>query len=164
MKKEEFDFILQEGEELKIEFKEGLGRIDEDIVAFANAEGGRIFLGVSDDGKIKGINITNKLKSGIQNIARNCDPSIKVDMEKFENILIINVDEGENKPYKCREGFFMRIGANSQKMSRDEIVNMVIGEGKVRFDELINKNFDFKKDFDEGRFRLFLKEKGENGR
>ena len=46
---EELEFILQEGEGLKIEFKEGSGNIDGEIVAFANTEGGRIFLGVGDD-------------------------------------------------------------------------------------------------------------------
>ena len=67
--KKELEFILQQGEGLKIEFKEGLNNIDREIVAFANAEGGRIFLGISDDRKIKGINIakffTRILYSGV---------------------------------------------------------------------------------------------------
>ena len=35
--KEEFNFILQEGEGYKIEFKESLNNIDKKLVAFANA-------------------------------------------------------------------------------------------------------------------------------
>jgi len=54
MNKKTLNFILQEGEGFKVEFKEGLSGIDKDIVAFANADGGRILLGVADEGKGKG--------------------------------------------------------------------------------------------------------------
>ena len=36
--------ILQEGEGLEIEFKESLKNIDREMVAFANAKGGRIYV------------------------------------------------------------------------------------------------------------------------
>ncbi len=82
MNKKELKFILQEGEGQFIEFKENLDKkFAQEIVAFANASGGRIFLGIDDKNNIKGINITNKLKSEVQDIARNCDPSIVI---KFE--------------------------------------------------------------------------------
>ena len=73
MTNQELKFILQQGEGLRIEFKEQINNIDKEIIAFDNSKGGRIFLGVDDKGKIKGINITNKLKSQIQDIARNCE-------------------------------------------------------------------------------------------
>jgi len=50
------DFILQTGEGYKVEFKESFDKsLAREMVAFANSEGGRIFLGVTDEGKIKGI-------------------------------------------------------------------------------------------------------------
>ena len=156
MTKKELQFIGQQGEGLKIEFKESVGSIDKEIIAFANSSGGRIFLGVDDKGKIKGINITNKLKSQIQDIARNCDPSIKISLEKFENILIINIEESENKPHKCSSGFYLRQGANSQKMSVSENRDFFSKEGKILFDEQINKKFSFKNGFDKNKFNLFL--------
>lgn len=56
--------ILKKGENYKIEFKEDVyKKLDREIVAFANASGGYIYLGVKDNGDIKGINITSKLKS-----------------------------------------------------------------------------------------------------
>ena len=157
MDDKELHFILQEGEGLKIEFKESLKHIDEEMVAFANSSGGRIFLGVSDNGKVKGIDVTNKLKSQIQDLARNCDPEINVKIENFNDVLVINVPVGKDKPYKCKPGFFLRVGANSQKMSRDQILKMVVDEGKVKFDEQINNKFNFKKDFDDKKFEEFLK-------
>ncbi|MCK5320923.1 putative DNA binding domain-containing protein, partial [Candidatus Parcubacteria bacterium] len=156
MTKQELKFILQQGEGLRIEFKEQINNIDKEIIAFANSKGGRIFLGVDDKGKIKGVNITNKLKSQIQDIARNCDPLIDIKIKKFDDIVIIEVKEGKDKPYKCSSGFYLRQGANSQKMSRDEILDFAIGEGKIRFDEQINYKFDFKKDFDEEKLNKYL--------
>ena len=153
MNKKELNFILQEGEGLKLEFKESLNNLDKELVAFANSEGGRIFLGVTDNKRIKGINITNKLKSGIQDIANNCDPKIKIRFEEFENILIIHVKEGQDKPYKCKEGFFIRTGPNSQKLKRDEIIDLIHDSGKIRFDAQLNRKFDRKKDFDKNKLR-----------
>src|SRR3989344_6533623 len=143
MEKKELEFILQGGESYKVEFKESINNIDKEIVAFANASGGRIFIGISDDSKIKGINITNKLKSQIQDIANNCKPSIRIFIEEIGDVLIINVEEGKDKPYECSSGFYKRIGTNSQKLKRDEIVELFKLEGKVRFDEMVNDKFDY---------------------
>ena len=143
MKKQEIiDFVLQEGEGYKVEFKESFDKsLVREMAAFANSEGGRVFLGITDKGKIRGIKITNKLKSQIQDIARNCDPSIKVSLEEFDSILIINVYEGNNKPYKCSSGFYLRQESNSQKMTVSEIREFFSKEGKILFDEMINKKF-----------------------
>ena len=105
MTKEEFNLILKEGEGYRIEFKESVSNFDREIVAFANSSGGIILLGVSDDAKIKGCSVTNKLKSQIQDIANNCDPPVNILFEELENVMIINVREGTNKPYKCSTGF-----------------------------------------------------------
>ncbi|MCK4357240.1 MAG: putative DNA binding domain-containing protein [Candidatus Cloacimonetes bacterium] len=154
--KKELALILQEGEGYFTEFKEGLSGVDKDFVAFANSSGGKVLIGVTDDGKVKGITITNRIKSEIQNIARNCDPGVKLFVKSFENILIVEVREGEDKPYKCSSGFYKRIGATSQKMTRNEILSFFKTEGKVRFDELINIEFKYPKDFNRDRLNMFL--------
>src|SRR3989338_1500454 len=87
MSRKELDFILQEGEGLKIEFKESLKNIDKEMVAFANSEGGRIFLGISDDNTIKGIMINNRLKSQVQDMANNCDPAVKIKLEESDGVI-----------------------------------------------------------------------------
>ena len=57
MKSKELKLLIKEGEGYKIEFKESLSNIDKEMVAFANSSGGRILLGVTDDGQIKGISV-----------------------------------------------------------------------------------------------------------
>src|SRR3990167_1411387 len=109
MDKKEINLILEEGEGLKIEFKESFDskNLTKELVAFANSEGGKIFLGISDKKEIKGIDVNNKLKSQIQDIARNCEPSIKINFEEVGKVLVIAVFEGENKPYQCSLGFYL---------------------------------------------------------
>ena len=159
MNKKELDFILQEGEGLKIEFKESLSNVDKEMVAFANAEGGRIFLGVSDKNKVKGIKLTNRLKSEVQDIANNCDPPVTIKLENTPGILIIHISEGRSKPYRCSSGFYMRQGPNSQKMKTSDIKKMVLSQSKIRFDEKTDKNFDFS-DFDKDAFVHYLRRAG----
>ena len=82
MNKLEFDYILQNGESYLVEFKERVNSsLAREMTAFANASGGRIFLGVTDNGKAGGIEITNKLRSRIQDFANNCQPYVPVDLK-----------------------------------------------------------------------------------
>lgn len=151
------DKITELGEGQFIEFKETFDKsLQKEIVAFANASGGVIYLGITDTGKPNGVDITNRLKSQIQDIAYNCDPSVLINLTEIDNVLAVEVSEGNNKPYSCSAGFFMRMGANSQKMTRNEILALAIKSGKVRFDEQICSNFDWK-DFDDEKFEYYLK-------
>jgi ATP-dependent DNA helicase RecG len=153
MKKKELTQILQEGEEFKEKLDNSLVK---EIVAFANASGGKIFLGIDDSGKVKGISITNRLKSQIVDYGKNCDPEIPLSLETLDNIMIIHVPEGLNKPYQGSKGFYLRLGANSQKLKRDKILEFSINENKIRFDEQICPDFNFK-DFDDEKFEYYLK-------
>ena len=160
MNKKEFEFILHSGEDYFVEFKENIDKtLAKEMVAFSNSQGGKIFVGVTDFGEIKGVEITNKLKSQIQDIARNCDPPILVNISSYKkNILIIEIPEGNKKPYSCSQGFFIRNGPNSQKLSRDEILSFAYTEGKLTFDEQLNKDFIYPADFDKLKFKDYLKE------
>jgi ATP-dependent DNA helicase RecG len=152
-------FILKEGETLFVEFKESFSdTLAKEIVGFANASGGSVFLGVDDDGKIKGILSTNSLKSRIQDLARNCDPSINIEIVIYEELKIIEIKikEGENKPYSCKSGFYLRIGPSSQKLKRDEIFRFISQSSAFHFDEIINQQFIFDNNFSKSRFDKFL--------
>lgn len=155
----DISFIIQEGEGYFIEFKEKISDLDREIVAMANASGGSVFLGIADDGRIKGIEVTNQLKSQIVDIARNCDPSIKIELinHSTEKVLEIRVPEGIDKPYKCKDGFFLRTGPSSQKLKRDEIIALINHSGKIQFDQTFNINFDYEQDFSAEALSEFLK-------
>jgi ATP-dependent DNA helicase RecG len=161
MNNKELDFLIQQGEGFNLEFKESYNsNVAREICAMANANGGKILIGVSDDGKMKSVVLTNKMKSEIQDLVRKFDPSFSVDISEFEGVIIIDVTEGKKKPYSTGGKFYMRQGACSQQLSRDEIRDFFIDEGLIRFDEKLNKKFDFKEDFSKEAYDNFLEKTG----
>jgi ATP-dependent DNA helicase RecG len=72
-------------------------------------------LGVTDKGDIKGLRDTNSLRSRIQDLGRNMDPSLNiiVGVSDAGNVMVIDVPEGNSKPYSAGGKFFMRYGANA---------------------------------------------------
>ncbi len=154
--------ILKKGENYKTEFKEKIDRLDKEIVAFANSSGGQIYIGITDEGKIKGVNITNKLKSQIEDIAKNCDPRIPIALQVIQKkkILIVEVKESKNKPHRCSSGFYIRSGASSQKLNTEEIRDFMEDEDLLNFDKVPCKEFDFKKDFDKEKLFSFMDRTG----
>lgn len=159
MEEKELINLIKTGEGLKLEFKEGFNiqNLGREICAFANESGGKIILGVKDNGEIKGFNLTNSQSSQIQTIARTIEPILKVEIEKVGNLIVIHIPEGKNKPYSYAGKYYLRIGANSQQLTRDELRGFFQEEGLISFDEKINKEFNLEKDFDEYKFKNFLK-------
>ena len=78
MRQTDLDILLREGEGSMLEYKESLSSsFARDLVAFANSAGGKILLGVRDNGTVVGVRDSNKLRAQIQDIARNCDPPVQ---------------------------------------------------------------------------------------
>ena len=122
MKPKEIDFLIKEGEGLTVKFREKYTlRLDQDMVAFANTRGGRIFIGINDENKVVGFRMENKVKSEIISLARNCHPSIPISIKQIGRIAVSDISEGEEKPYSCSDGYYRRFDATSQKMSPGEI-------------------------------------------
>jgi ATP-dependent DNA helicase RecG len=154
---ERLTLILSEGEGERIEFKEGIGQLDREIVALANAGGGSIFVGVNDQGEIVGINVSNRMQSEVSTIARNCDPPLEVETFVYpEKVLEVRVSEGTDKPYRCKGGFFLRMGPNTQKLNRNEIRQLILRSGTYRFDEAPNSRFQFPQDIDRRKLEEYV--------
>ena len=159
MTKKELDFLIQEGEGYNLEFKESYNSsIAREICALANTSGGKVLVGVTDDGKIKPVNFTNKLRSEIMDLVRNFDPSLKIAIEEIDGVVIIHVPQGDEKPYSTGGRFYVRQGANSQQLTRNEIRSSFFKEGLIHFDEIVNEKFDFEKDFNKEAYERFLED------
>lgn len=157
MRIEELYFLIQQGEGYNVEFKERYtSTIDKDICAMANATGGKILIGVDDNGIVIPVKLTNIIKSEIQSIARNFDPKFSVSVNEFNGVIIIDIVEGMEKPYSAGGKFYIRQGANSQQLSREEIKNFFAREGLILFDESPNRKFDITKDFNKESYNNFL--------
>ena len=154
---DDLEILIQEGEGTTLEFKENLSAaFARELVGLANAIGGKILLGVRDDGTVIGVRDSNSLRARIQDIARNCDPPVQVHAEPVGTVVAVHVRESASKPVQCSDGFFLRQGAVTQKLGRDEIRDMFRLEGTVRFDLAPCPRFDYPNDFDRGKFDAWL--------
>ena len=156
---EELALVLEEGEGYTLEFKQNINSdLPKELVALANASGGRIFIGVNDQNKIAGCSFTNKSFSKIQTMAVACDPPVTIEIEKLlkHKIIVIHIPEGANRPHRCNKGFYLRNGSNSQKMNTLDITAFIQAEGKIRFDQQLRLDLNWVEALDENRLNHFL--------
>jgi ATP-dependent DNA helicase RecG len=156
---EELALILEEGEGYTLEFKTSVNSdLSKELVAFANASGGRIFIGVNDANEITGSDLSNKTCSKIESMAVDCDQAVSIAIEKLpeHKLLVIHVPESANRPHRCSKGFYLRNGANSQKMSTEDITALIQAEGKIRFDQQLRLDLDWSEALDTERLNHFL--------
>ena len=164
MTPDDLRILIQEGEGTTLEFKESLSSsFARELVALANTIGGKILLGVRDDGTVIGVHDSNVLRARLQNIARNCDPPVKVLAEPVGGVFAVHVRESDAKPVQCSEGFFWRQGAVTQKLSRDEIRDFFRAESVIRFDLSPCPRFRYPEDFDREKFDAWLSYSGITG-
>ena len=119
------------------EFKERPSGLEREIAAFANHRGGRIFIGVKDDGSICGFKLNNRNRSQIVQALTACEPAPDFSLEQVDDYVVLTIEEGSDKPYRAPNGFYLRIGPNSQKLSRDQIIKSFLKEGHLRFDSQV---------------------------
>ena len=164
MTHESLRILIEQGEGTTLEFKEkfsaGFAR---EVVALANTIGGKVLVGVNDGGKMIGAGDSNTLRARIQDVARNCDPPVRILVEPIAGILVVHVSESDSKPVQCSEGFFWRQGAVTQKLNRDELRDFFRKEGSIRFDLSICSRFNYPEDFDHQKFEAWLNLSGISG-
>ena len=73
---------------------------------------------------------------------------------------MVTVRESDSKPVQCREGFFWRQGASTQKLSRDEIREFFRSEGALHFDLSVCPKFRYPEDFDREKYDAWVRESG----
>ena len=157
MTADDLSLVRIKGEDYHTEFKRNTKTdFSKELVAFANSSGGSIYFGVEDDGQLYPLTIDNTLRSAIQDRAHNCDPPIAIQIEELEGVIVAHVKEGNNKPYRCKSGFYIRNGASSTKLSTNQIVEFLQHEGRVRFDELIEESLRMEESFSRARFNHYL--------
>lgn len=132
MLKTELLEIIASGENSGIEFKRDDIRPEQlaiEVVAMANFQGGRVLLGVEDDGSISGIQrenleewVMNVFQSRIHPMILPFYEIVRLDDEK--SVAIISFPQGISKPYvvrdRGREDVYIRIGSTSRIATREQ--------------------------------------------
>ncbi len=121
--------------------------IKKEIIAFANSNGGTIYVGIADNGDIIGLEDTDQVMLQITSMVRDAikpDVTMFIDLAivEFEkkSVLKITVQKGTHAPYYLQgkgirpEGVFIRHGAASIPASADAIRAMIIASDGQRYE------------------------------
>ena len=133
--------LMEQGEGQSVEFEKFIPAEDDiarELVAFSNADGGKIIYGIDDKSKhLIGVIVDNNFENWVKDIAKNhCTPPIAPTIEIVEKaekrIVVLTVPEGLDKPYKSDDICYIRDG-NISRPAKDneekEMTNPWSGKG-----------------------------------
>ena len=139
--------LLSRGEDSRQQFKSDINNADAlaaEIVAFSNSVGGRIFIGVNDDGSVSGLSGADvaRLNQLIANVASQAvRPAVNPLTENVPHpagtVLVLSIAEGVNKPYMDKNGaIWVKNGSDKRRAtSREELQRLFQQAGLVHADE-----------------------------
>ena len=122
--------LLDQGEGQSVEFEKNIPAEDDiarELVAFANADGGKLVYGLDDKMKhLVGVEFTPDLKGKIEKIGRDhCQPSLNPQIDIVEksqkNLVVITIPEGDDKPYRSDEICYVRDGKVTRPAEENEV-------------------------------------------
>jgi ATP-dependent DNA helicase RecG len=168
MLKAELLEIIGNGENSGVEFKRDDIRPEQlakEIVAFANVQGGRILLGVEDDGQISGLQ-RPETQEWVLNVFRDkVHPQIipfyeEIVFEKDLRIAVVTLAPGISKPYVVRhnnrEDVYIRMGDRSELASREQQARLFESGGMLHVEVLPLPGTSFT-DMDISRIDYYLR-------
>ena len=131
----------------RVEFKrQYTDEIYKEVIAFANTDGGTIYIGVDNEGNAVGLADTDKESTRITNGIRD---AIMPDITMFvrttiqENgVICLSISEGANKPYYLRakglkpSGVYVRQGSSSAPASFEQIRQMIKESDGDEYEEM----------------------------
>lgn len=149
MKQRELLELIANGENSGTEFKRDDVRPEQlakEIVALANLQGGRILLGVEDDGSISGVVRTN-LETWVMDtvFGRYVHPLIlpyyeEVVLDDGKRVAVITLTQGTAKPYVLRsanrEEIYVRVGSTSRLATREQQARLFESGGMLHAETL----------------------------
>lgn len=144
MDKVELKERILKGEDFHTEFKvilpdnEILART---IVCFANADGGRLIVGVDDSGNITGLSDLDEAIRRFDDVAFNrCEPPVSILAETVEEegktVLVVRIPKGQQRPYRTKSGlYYIRTSNRCRQASWEEVRRLYQTSESIFFDE-----------------------------
>lgn len=132
--------------------------IKKEIIAFANCEGGKLYIGVQDDGTVIGLDDPDGAALQISNMIRD---AIKPDLTMFlhyrtlnedgKQIVVVDIQQGTERPYYIAkkglrpEGVYVRQGYSSVPATNTAIRRMIKETDGDHFEEMrsLEQNLTF---------------------
>ena len=134
--------------------------IKKEIIAFANCEGGKLYIGVQDDGTVTGLDAPDSASLQVSNMVRD---AIKPDLTMFlhyetltvdgKKIVAVDIQQGTERPYYIAkkgmrpEGVYVRQGYSSVPATNTAIRHMIKETDGDHFEEMrsLEQNLTFER-------------------
>lgn len=163
--------IISSGETSKVQLKVDVNNavsISQEMVAFANSNGGKIIIGVNDKtGDVVGLSfsdiqrINNLLTTAAQEHVKSSiiisTETVTIDDKK---VIIVSVPEGTDKPHTDKDGLiFIKNGSDKRKVSsKDELSRLLQSSGNLYAEERIIQHSSLE-DVNWDKFKRFYEDK-----
>lgn len=140
--------LAANGEGPALEFKQRVprpARLAKEVVAFANTDGGRVLVGVHDDGTIPGLRDAEEEEFALRHaLDTHIDPPLAYTVARVplpgaqRDVLVVDVPPSPQRPHFVVEGgevlpqAYVRVGASSVEASREAVKLMRRGPDDAR--------------------------------
>lgn len=115
------------------------------VVAFANADGGVLAVGIEDNYKITGIDDYTENINEIMRVPYDfCKPSVKAGFQKIEciddkgrnnHLLLINVFQSSQMHANQQDEVYYRMGDKSKKLSFEDRLSLMYAKGETFYED-----------------------------
>ncbi|MFP4679225.1 MAG: RNA-binding domain-containing protein [Chitinispirillaceae bacterium] len=168
MLKTELLEIIANGENSGIEFKRDDIRPEQlakEVVALVNFQGGKILLGVDDNGSIPGLQRADVEEWVMNVISEKVHPSIlpfyeEIRIDENTTVAVLTFPQGNSKPYVRRhnkaEEVFIRVGSTSRLATREQQMRLYEIGGMLHT-EMLPVSRTSSHDLDRVRLENYLK-------
>lgn len=135
------------------------------ICGFANAQGGRIYLGKDDAGEIVGLKNSKKLLEELPNKIRDhlgLVPAINLLNENGKDYLEVVIDSS-TVPISLRGSYYWRSGSVKQELKGHALTNFLLKKVGITWDRLVEERATLD-DIDESAITRFKRDAAKAGR
>ncbi len=142
---------LVKDESIDIEFKSTTGEIKsacKTLCAFLNCEGGIVFIGVKDDGRLVGQMVTDHTRLEIANELGKFEPPANIKVEYVpiadnKQIVCLQVEAGTYKPYVYDGKPYEKLESSTRKMSQARYHQLLSHQNQVNhsWEQLYAENY-----------------------
>jgi len=111
------------------------------LIAFANADGGRLLIGVEDDGSVSGIDPAaqhEQVDALLRAAYEYCTPSIPIDYKLYPfqgtHVLVIDTTPSPRVHNHTNGRVFLRVLDRDQPLNADETMRVAFGKGQASYE------------------------------
>lgn len=135
------------------------------ICGFANAQGGKLYIGVSDDGQVCGVLNAKRLMENIPNkIRESLGMLVDVNLLSADSKEYIEISvPASSEPVNYKGEYHYRSGSTKQLLQGPALTHFLLDRTRTKWDAMPVDGVEFK-DLDKESFDIFRREAKKSGR